>query len=152
VGDEAGSSALSRLFSVPGLVAVAVLGSALFVLARLFGPGDVLRVVLTELVASFGTTILVLAVVALFFRSGLERLLRRAPGGETLAASVEHLGELLRNLDPQELNERLAGFEARLERITEEMRSISESELPALRREVRELRGLLADSQRERDS
>lgn len=152
MGEEPESSALPKLFSVPGLVAVAVLGIAVLMLARLFGPGNVLREVVTELIASFGATMLVLAVFSLIFRSGLERLLRGAPGGETLAESAQRLRELLQNLDQQELNEQLSGFEAKLDRIREDVRSVADSELPALRKEVSELHGLLADLQRERDA
>ena len=62
MGEEPESSALPKVVSVPGLVAVAVLGLAVTALARLFGPENVLREVVTEVVASFGSTILVLAV------------------------------------------------------------------------------------------
>lgn len=104
VGEEPESPALPKLFSGPGLVAV--LGIAALVLARLFDPGNVLRPVVTELVAGFGAAMLVLAAFVLLFRSGLARLLLRgAPGGETLAESAEHLREHLQNLDPQKLNE-----------------------------------------------
>jgi hypothetical protein len=70
------AGAAEELVSVPGLVAVGALGIASTLLARLFGPANVLRDVLTELIASFGSTILVLAVFGLLFRSGLERLAR----------------------------------------------------------------------------
>ena len=79
--EEPESSVLPKLVSVPGLVAVALMGIAVTLVARLFGPGNVLREVVTELIASFGSTILVLALFGLLFRSGLERLLRGAPGG-----------------------------------------------------------------------
>ena len=70
------AGAAEELVSVPGLGAVGALGIASTLLARLFGPANVLRKVLTELIASFGSTILVLAVFGLLFRSGLERLAR----------------------------------------------------------------------------
>ncbi|MDQ3791575.1 MAG: hypothetical protein M3341_02835, partial [Actinomycetota bacterium] len=60
--EEPESSVLARLVSVPGLVAVAVMGAAVILLARLFGPGNVLREVLTELIASFGSAIVVVAI------------------------------------------------------------------------------------------
>lgn len=150
MGEEPESSLL-KLFSVPGLVAVAVLGITVFVLARLFGPENVLREVVTELVASFGATMLLVAVFGLVFRSGLERLLRGTPGGETLAETAERLGELLQDLDHSELGAQQSGFEAKLDRIEEEVRSLADSELPALRREVTKLHELLADLRRERD-
>ena len=95
MGEEPERSALTKLISVPGLVALAIMGAVVAAMARLFGPGNVLKEVVTELVASFGSTILVLAVFGLLFRTGLERLLRGAPGGEALARSVERLEDLL---------------------------------------------------------
>lgn len=136
---------MTKLISVPGLVAVAILGVAIVAVARLFGPGKVLQEVVTELLASFGSTILVLAVFGLLFRTGLERLLRRAPGGEALAQSVERLEDLLRSLVAQE-----PGSEAKLDRIGRDVRSLADSEVPTLRKEVAELRRLLADLQHER--
>jgi hypothetical protein len=150
VGDEPESSVLPKLVSVPGLVAVAVLGIAVTLLARLFGPENVLREVVTELIASFGSTILVLAVFGLLFRSGLERLLRGAPGGEAFVESAERLRDILQDLGEQDLKTQEPGFEAKLDRVGEDVRSLADCQLPALRKEVAELRGLLADLQRER--
>lgn len=144
------SSVLARLVSVPGLVAVAVLGGAVILLARLFGPGNVLREVLTELIASFGSTLLVLAIFGLVFRSGIERLLRGAPGGEALVELAERLRDILQGLDEQELKAQERGTAAKLDRIEEDVRSLADSELPALREEVAQLRGLLADLRHER--
>ncbi|HSL00627.1 MAG TPA: hypothetical protein VK869_09850, partial [Rubrobacteraceae bacterium] len=124
------SSVLPKLVSVPGLVAVAVLGIIVIVLARLFGPEDVLQEVVTELVASFGATILMLALFGLLFRSGLERLLQGVPGGETLAESAERFRDLLQDFDPQESNAQLTGLEAKLDRIGDDVRSVADSELP----------------------
>lgn len=138
-------STLTRLISVPGLVAVAVLGVAVAVVARLFGPGNILREVVTEVVASFGSTLLVLAVFRLLFRTGLERLLRGAPGGAALAQSVERLEDLLQSPAAQE-----TGLEAKLDRIGEDVHSLAADEVPALRKEVADLRGLLADLRDER--
>ena len=75
MGEEFESSTLLKLVSVPGLVALIVLSVALTWLSRPFGTENVLREVLTELVASIGSTILVLATFGLLFRTGLERLL-----------------------------------------------------------------------------
>jgi hypothetical protein len=150
VGDEPESSVLPKLVSVPGLVAMAVLGIAVTLLARLFGPENVLREVVTELIASFGSTILVLAVFGLLFRSGLERLLRGAPGGEAFVESAERLRDILQDLGEQDLKTQEPGFEAKLDRVGEDVRSLADCQLPALRKEVAELRGLLADLQRER--
>lgn len=141
---------MTKLISVPGLVAVAILGVAVAAVARLFGPGNVLREVATELVASFGSTVLVLAVFGLLLRTGLERLLREAPGGEALAQSVERLEGLLQAPGAQDLKEQEPGFGTKLDRIERDVRSLVDGEVPALRKEVAELRGLLADLQHER--
>lgn len=151
MGEEPERSALTKLVSVPGLVAMAVLGVAVAAMARLFGPGNVLKEVATELVASFGSTLLVLAVFGLLFRTGLERLLRGAPGGEALAQSVERLEGLLQGAGAQDLKAQEPGLEAELDRIGRDVRSLADKEVPALRKEVAELRGMLVDLQQERD-
>ena len=151
MGEEPERSALTKLISVPGLVAVAILGVAVAAVARLFGPGNVLKEVATELVASFGSTMLVLAVFGLLFRTGLERLLRGAPGGETLAQSVERLESLLQGANAQDLKAQERRLEAKVDRIGRDVRSLSEDEIPAPRKEVAELRGMLVDLQQERN-
>ena len=145
--EEPERSTLTKLISVPGLVAVAILGVAVAAVARLFGPGNVLKEVATEMVASFGSTILVLAVFGLLFRTGLERLLRGAPGGETLARSVERLESLLQGANAQDLKAQEPRLEAKMDRIERDVRSLFDGEIPALRREVAELRGMLVDLQ-----
>ena len=151
MGEEPERSALTKLISVPGLVAVAIMGAVVAAMARLFGPGNVLKEVVTELVASFGSTILVLAVFGLFFRTGLERLLRRAPGGEALARSAERLEDLLQGANAQDLKAQETRLEAKMDRIGRDVRSLSDGEIPALRKEVAELRGMLVDLQQERN-
>lgn len=151
MGERPERSALTRLVSVPGLVATAVLGVAVAAMARLFGPGNVLKEVATELVASFGSTLLVLAVFGLLFRTGLERLLRGAPGGEALTQSLERLEGLLQGAGAQDLKAQEPGLEARLDRIGRDVRSLADSEVPALREEVAELRGMLVDLQQDRN-
>lgn len=148
MGEDPRSSAPPKWLSVPGLVVVAALGAALAVLARLVGPENVLRAVVTELIASFGSTVLVLALFGLLFRSVLERLVRRAPGGEALAESAQRLGELVQDLNRHDLARREHDYEAKLERIEEDVHSLLEAELPALRRELAQLRTLLANSER----
>jgi hypothetical protein len=142
---------LTKLISVPGLVAVAIMGAVVAAMARLFGPGNVLKEVVTELVASFGSTILVLAVFGLFFRTGLERLLRGAPGGEALARSAERLEDLLQGANAQDLKAQETRLEAKMDRIGRDVRSLSDGDIPALRKEVAELRGMLVDLQQERN-
>lgn len=151
MGEEPERSALTKLISVPGLVAAAILGVAVASAARLFGPGNVLKEVATELVASFGSTILVLAVFGLLFRTGLERLLRGAPGGETLAQSVERLESLLQGTSVQDLKAQEPGIEAKLDRIGKDVRRLADREVPALRKEMAELRRMLANLQQERN-
>jgi hypothetical protein len=142
--ENSGSSTLPRLLSVPGLVSVAVFGILVVVVSRLFGPENILREVATELLASFGSTILVLAIFGLLFRSGLQRLLRGAPGGETFARSAERLGELLQEWDQREESEDSQDTE-KLDRIEEGIKALSTDEIPRLKTEIRELRNMLAD-------
>jgi len=151
VGERPERSVLSKLISIPGLVAVAFLGLAVAAVARLFGPGNILREVATEVVASFGSTVLVLAVFGLLFRTGLERLLRGAPGGEALARSVERLEDLLQGANAQDLKAQEPRLEAKMDRIGRDVRSLSDGEIPALRKEVAELHATLVDLQQERN-
>src|SRR5688500_8293188 len=143
--ENPGSQPLPKLLSVPGLVSVAVFGVLVVVVARLFGPENVLRDVVTELLASLGSTILLLAIFGLVFRSGLQRLLRAAPGGETFARSAERLSELLQDLDQKEEAAEDAGVSDKLDRIEEGIRALSEDEIPRLKSEIRELRNSMAD-------
>jgi len=143
--DNSGSSTLPRLLSVPGLVSVAVFGVLVVVVSRLFGPENVLKDVVTELLASLGSTILLLAIFGLVFRSGLQRLLRAAPGGETFARSTERLSELLQDLDQKEEASEDAQYSEKLDRIEEGIRALSEDEIPRLKTEIRELRNMLAN-------
>lgn len=126
---------------------MAVLGVSVIALSRLFSPENILREVLTEVVASLGSTILVVAVFGLFFRSGLEYLLRWAPGGESLAESANRLREILQDLDQQDQQRTVSpGDEAKLDRIEEGVRSLAEDGIRPLKKEIEELRRLIADS------
>lgn len=137
---------LPKLVSVPGLAATAVLGVSVIALSRLFSPENILREVLTEVVASLGSTILVVAVFGLFFRSGLEHLLRWAPGGESLAESANRLSKVLQDLDQQDQKIVSPGDEAKLDRIEEGVRSLAEDGIHPLKKEIEELRRSIADS------
>jgi hypothetical protein len=139
------SPTLPRFLSVPGLLAVAIFGISVIVAARLFGPENILREVVTELLASLGSTILLVAIFGFFFRSGLQRLLRWAPGGETLGESAEHLRELLRDFDRREAEGSQDG--EKLDRIEEGVKTLATDEIPRLENEIRELRRMLADPQ-----
>ena len=149
--ENSGSSTLPRLLSVPGLVSVAVFGVLVVVVSRLFGPENILREVVTELLASFGSTILVLAIFGLLFRSGLQRLLRGAPGGEAFARSAERLSELLQEWDQREAESETPQDTEKLDRIEEGIKTLSADEIPRLKTEIRELRNMLADRGYERD-
>jgi hypothetical protein len=142
--ENTGPQALPKLLSVPGLVSVAVFGVLVVVVSRLFGPENILREVVTELLASFGSTILILAIFGLLFRSGLQRLLRGAPGGEALTRSAERLGDLLQAWDQREEEDDSQASE-KLDRIEEAIETISSDELPRLRNEIKELRNALEE-------
>jgi hypothetical protein len=147
--EDPGSPNLPRLLSVPGLVAIAILGISVIVVSRLFGPENVLREVVTELLASFGSTILLLAIFGLFFRTGLQRVVRGVPGGESFAESANHLRELLQDLDQQGRETSQDG--EKLDRIEEGVRSLAADEIPRLKNEIQELRKTIADPEYGRD-
>ncbi len=142
--DDSESPAVSKLVSVPGIAALAILGIVILALSRLFGAETILREVVTEVVAGFGNAILILAVFGLFFRSGLERVLRRAPGGDTLAESAERLGKILQDLDQNNQGMEESRYEAKLDHIEEDVQSLAK-EIPELKREVKVLRRLMLD-------
>jgi hypothetical protein len=136
---------LSRILSVPGIAVLVVLGIAILAASRLFGADTILREVVTEVIAGIGNAILVLAMFGLFFRTGLEQLLRRAPGGDALAESAESLREILGSLDQRDYDIEGSRYEAKLDRIDEGVRSLGDEGLPALRSEIEALRRLLLD-------
>src|ERR671921_370950 len=143
--EDPDSPRLPRLLSVPGLMAVAIFGILVIVVSRLFGPENILREVVTELLASFGSTILLVAIFGFFFRTGLQRLLRWAPGGETLSESAERLSKLLQDFD-QRPEERAGSQDGeKLDRIEEGVMILTKDEIPNLKNEIRELRKMLAD-------
>jgi hypothetical protein len=147
ISEDSESPTVSKLVSVPGLAALAILGIAILALSRLFGAETIIREVVTEVIAGIGNAVLILAVFGLLFRSGLERLLRRAPGGDTLAESAERLREILQDL---EQNNRSMGenrYEAKLDHIEESVHSLLKEEVPELKREVKELRRLMLDTE-----
>jgi hypothetical protein len=143
--ENPGSATLPKLLSVPGLLGVGAFGVLVVVVSRVFGPENILREVVTELLASFGSTILLLAVFGLLFRSGLQRLLRGAPGGETLAQSTERLNELLRGFDLHERGSEASRDGEQLDRIEQALKAVAADEIPRLEREIRELRNMLVD-------
>jgi hypothetical protein len=143
--EDPGSPTLPRLLSVPGLMAVAVFGISVIVVSRLFGPENILREIVTELLASFGSTILLFAIFGFFFRTGVQRLLRWAPGGETFEESAERLRELLQDLDVRGRESEGSQDGEKLDRIEVGVRTLSAEKIPRLENEIQELRKMLAD-------
>ena len=135
---------LSRLLSAPGIAALAVLGIIILAASRLLGADTILKEVVTEVVAGFGNAILILALFSLFFKTGIEHLLRSAPGGDAIAESVEHLQEMLHNMDQRDQDTQGPPYEEKLTRIDEGVRSLIDEDIPALRMEIEALRRLVS--------
>jgi hypothetical protein len=135
---------LSRLLSAPGIAALAVFGILVLAVSRLFGADTILKEVITEVVAGFGNAILILALFGLFFRTGLEHLLRRAPGGEAIAESAEHLRAMLQDVNGGAQDVQGSPYEEKLTRIEEGVRSLIDEDIPALKGEIEALRRLVS--------
>jgi hypothetical protein len=135
---------LSRLLSAPGIAALAVLGIIVLAMSRLFGADTILKEVVTEVVASFGNAILILALFTLFFRTGFEHLLRRAPGGDAIAESAERLREMLQDVNEGGQDKQEPPYEEKLTRIDEGIRSLIDEDIPALKTEIEALRRLVS--------
>jgi hypothetical protein len=132
---------LSRLLSAPGIAALAVLGIMVLAVSRLFGADTILKEAATEVVAGFGNAILILALFSLFFRTGVEHLVRRAPGGDAVAESAEHLRGMLQGVQDTQG----PPYEEKLARIDEGVRSLIEEDIPALKGEIEALRRLVSN-------
>jgi hypothetical protein len=135
---------LSRLLSAPGIAALAVFGLMVLAVSRLFGADTILKEVVTEVVAGFGNAILILAVFGLFFRTGFEHLLRRAPGGDAIVESAEHLREMLQEVNEGAQDTQGSPYEEELRRIDEGVRSLVDEDIPALKSEIEALRRLVS--------
>ncbi len=142
------TSALSKLLSAPGIAALAVFGIIFLAVSRVFGADTILREVITEVVAGLGNAVLIVALFSLFFRTGIERLLRRAPGGDAFTESMEHLRDMLHNMDQRDQDPQGLPYEEKLIRIDEGVRSLIDEDIPALRMEIEALRRLVS-SERE---
>jgi hypothetical protein len=142
------TSAFSKLLSAPGIAALAVFGIIFLAVSRVFGADTILREVITEVVAGLGNAVLIVALFSLFFRTGLERLLRRAPGGDAFTESMEHLRDMLHNTDQRDQDTQGLPYEEKLIRIDEGIRSLIDEDIPALRMEIEALRRLVS-SERE---
>jgi hypothetical protein len=136
--------ALSKVLSGPGIVALAVFGIIFLAVSRVFGADTILREMITEVVAGLGNAVLLLALFSLFFRSGLERLLRRAPGGDVFAESMQHLRDMLHDIDQRDHDTQGLPYEEKLTRIDEGVRSLLEEDFPAVRMELEALRRLMS--------
>ena len=145
MSEDPDSPKLPKLLSVPGLMAVAIFGISVIVVSRLFGPENILREIVTELLASFGSTIVLFAIFGFFFRSGVQRLLRWAPGGETFEEFAERLRELLQDFDVRGRDSEGSQHGEKLDRIEVEVRTLSAEKIPRLENEIKELRKMLAD-------
>ena len=143
--EDPDSPNLPRLLSVPGLMTLAIFGILVIVVSRLFGPENILREIVTELLASFGSTILLLAIFGFFFRTGVQRLLRWAPGGETFQESAERLRELLQDFDVRGRESEGSQDGEKLDRIEVGVRTLSTETIPRLENEIQELRKMLSD-------
>jgi hypothetical protein len=143
--EDTRTPSLSSLLSVPGIVVLAVFGIIFLAVSQMFGADTILREVVTEVVAGLGNAVLILALFSLFFRTGLERLLRRAPGGDTLTESMEHLRDMLHNTDQRDQDTQGLPYEEKLTRIDEGVRSLIDEDIPALRTEIEALRNLVSD-------
>jgi hypothetical protein len=143
--EDPDSPNLPRLLSVPGLMALAIFGILVIVVSRLFGPENILREIVTELLASFGSTILLLAIFGFFFRTGVQRLVRWAPGGETFQESAERLRELLQDFDGRGRESEGSQDGEKLDRIEVGVRTLSTETIPRLENEIQELRKMLSD-------
>jgi len=97
------------------------------------------------LLASFGSTILLVAIFGFFFRTGVQRLLRWVPGGETFEEFAERLRELLQGFDVRERESEGSQDEEKLDRIEAGVRILSAEKLPRLENEIKELQKMLAD-------
>jgi hypothetical protein len=85
------------------------------------------------------------AIFGFFFRSGLRRLLRWAPGGETFEESVDRLRELLQDFDVRGRESEGSPDGEKLDRIEAGVRTLSADKIPRLENEIQELRKMLAD-------
>jgi hypothetical protein len=145
--EDTDAPTLLRLLSVPGILALALLGLVVLAASQLLGADTIVREIITEVIAGFGNAILILAVFGLFFRSGLERFLRRAPGGDTVVESAESLREIL---DQGGREAESSPCRTKLDRIDAGVRSLTEEDIPALRSEIEALRQLVLDARQDR--
>jgi hypothetical protein len=86
-----------------------------------------------------------LAIFGFFFRTGVQRLVRWAPGGETFQESAERLRELLQDFDVRGRESEGSQDGEKLDRIEVGVRTLSTETIPRLENEIQELRKMLSD-------
>ena len=143
---DADGPGFSKLVSGPGIAAVAILGVAVLAASRLLGSETILREVVTEVIASFGNAILILAVLELYFRVGIERLVRKATGSDAYAQSTKRVRETLQGLGPGEREEETSAGPAKLDSIEEDLKSLVDRDLPELKRSIEQVRKLILEA------
>lgn len=144
----------SRLVSVPGIAALAVLGVAVLAASRLLGSETLIREVVTEVIAGFGNAIIILALFELFFRAGIERFIRKATGSDSHAQSAKQVRETLQGLGPGDRGseEASSADPERLDSIEEDLRSLVDRDLPELKESIEELKKLVLEGRPGRES
>ena len=135
---DTGGPGFSKLVSGPGIAAMAVLGVAVLAASRLLGSETILREVITEVIAGFGNAILILALFELFFRAGIERLVRKATGSDAYAQSTNQVRETLQGLGPGDRGMEAPVSAAKLDGIEENLRSLVDRDLPELKESIEE--------------
>jgi hypothetical protein len=136
----------SKLVSGPGIAAVAILGVAVLAASRLLGSETIIKEVVTEVIAGFGNAILILAVFELFFRAGIERLVRKATGSDAHEQSTKRVRETLQGLGPGERVKESSAGSAKLDSIEEDLKSLVDRDLPELKKSIEEVRKLVLDA------
>ena len=148
---DTNGSGFSKLVSGPGIAALTILGVTVLAASRLLGSETIVREVVTEVIAGFGNAILILVVFELFFRAGIERLVRKATGSDAFAQSTERVRETLQDLGPSNREREASTGQARLDSIEEDLRSLVERDLPELKERIEELRELVLNARSERE-
>jgi hypothetical protein len=141
--DDAG---FSKLVSGPGIAAAAIMGVAVLAASRLLGSETIIREVVTEVIAGFGNAILILAVFELFFRAGIERLVRKATGSHAHEQSTKRVRETLQGIGPGERVKESSAGSAKLDSIEEDLKSLVDRDLPELKKSIEEVRKLVLDA------
>jgi len=144
--EDAETPTLTKLISGPGIATLAILGIVVGGASRLLGTDTIFREMVTEVVASFGNAILILAMFELFFKAGVERLVRRATGSNAYAETVQHMRETLQSIGQGNQGTPASSCEEKLNRIEESLLSLVDKDVPDLKNDIGELRRLILDA------